>query len=63
MKISKNRQTAIDIINLFEGLLDYYGIDIPNPDADENENRAHIYGSDYYELEDGITELLGGDEQ
>lgn len=67
--MDKTRELAIEIIELFEGLLDEHGIDIPSEDRDmemedmtpeeiEEAGFAHIYGSDYYHLEDAIVELL-----
>lgn len=57
-KMEDNRKLAIKIIDEFEALLSKYEIKLPNEEREENENEACIYGSDYYELEDKITELL-----
>ena len=59
--MSKNREMAANIIDEFEDLLDDKGITIPSSDREGNEDEARIYGPEYYELEDEITELLGGD--
>ena len=67
--MGKERELAIKIIGLFEDLLDEYGIDIPSEERDmEIEDMtdeeiteagfSHLYGVDYYTLEDEITELL-----
>lgn len=67
--MDKTRELAAQIIDLFEGLLEEHGIDIPSEDRDmemedmtseeiEDAGFAHIYGSDYYYLEDAIVELL-----
>lgn len=67
--LSKSRQLAIDIIDIFEGLLAEYDIYIPDEDREEYDEddedydedeceEACIYGSTYYELEDEITKLL-----
>lgn len=67
--MDKTRELAISIIDLFENLLDQYGIDIPSEDRDmemedmtpeeiEEAGFAHIYGEDYYTLEDAIVKLL-----
>lgn len=67
--MDKKRELAANIIDLFEDLLEQYGIDIPSEDRDmemedmtpeeiEEAGFAHIYGSDYYALEDAIVELL-----
>lgn len=63
------RSLAAAIIDLFEELLDRHGIDIPSRDRDvekkgmgegdvENAGFSHIYGTEYYELEDAVVELL-----
>lgn len=49
---------AFKIIELFEGLLDRKGITIPSQDRQGDEEEARIYGAEYYELEDGIIEVL-----
>ena len=67
--MDKNRELASSIIDLFEDLLDQYEIDIPSEDRDfeikdmspeevKEAGFSHIYGSDYYYLEDAITEIL-----
>lgn len=56
----KNRQLAIDILDLFEELLEKYDITIPSEDRDEDSSRLH--GEEYFELEDAITNLLNGEE-
>ena len=62
--MEKERELAISIIGLFEDLLDKYNIDIPSEDRKEavkdiNESSiAHIYGEEYYNLEDKITNLI-----
>lgn len=68
MKV-KYRPYANAICDLFEGLLDEHGIDIPDEDRDieivdmteeeiEEAGFAHLYGAAYYDLEDAISELL-----
>ena len=54
----KTRPYAIAILDLFEDLLDEYGIDIPDPDREGDEEEAHLYGGTYYDLEDAVTDLL-----
>lgn len=56
--LTLERNLAISIINIFEGLLDEKEIDIPSDDREGNEEEARIYGTEYYDLEDSITELL-----
>ena len=46
------------IIDLFEDFLEEKGIVIPNPEKDDDEDPAIIYGSDYGVLQDGIEEAL-----
>lgn len=47
---------AARIVELFENILDEYGIKIPSPEDDEREpdNEARLYGSVYWNLMDGI---------
>lgn len=47
------------VIDIFEDFLDDKGIIIPNleREADDEENSANIYGSDYGDLQSRITEL------
>lgn len=56
--IGKTRGAAIEILDLFEEVLDRHGINIPDEDRCGEEGEACIYGSTYYELEDAITEIL-----
>lgn len=60
MKISRNKQLAIDIISEFENLLYSNNIKIPSDDREGDEEEACIYGTEYYELEDRIVEILNG---
>ena len=53
-----NKEKAIQIIDEFEDLLVVNDIKIPNADREENEDEACIYGSDYYNLEESIIEIL-----
>ena len=52
------REFAIAILDLFEDLLDEKGIDIPSEDRVGEEGEARIYGTEYFQLEDGIVQLL-----
>ena len=56
--IDQNREIAIIIIEKFEELLSIKNIKIPNEERENEENEACIYGSDYYDLENTITEIL-----
>ena len=56
--LEMEREVAISIINLFENLLDAHNIMIPSPDRVGDEDEAAIYGEDYYNLEDNITDII-----
>ena len=56
--MEKNRQTAILILGKFEKLLDKYGIQIPDEHRMGEDDEACLYGTNYYTLEDEITDLL-----
>jgi hypothetical protein len=58
MKANKARRVAIEILDEFEELLDRKGIMIPSEDREGREEEACIYGTEYYELEDVITDIL-----
>lgn len=49
---------AVDIVDIFEELLDKYGILIPDDCREGHENEACIYGESYYVVENSIKELL-----
>lgn len=56
--MEKEREIAIEIIDEFEELLERHEINIPSDDREGNEEEAHIYGCDYWRLEDTITDIL-----
>ena len=61
--MEKNRETACEILELFEELLDKYNIVINSDDRKEmilsrEHNVAAIYGEEYFLLEDKITNIL-----
>lgn len=56
--MEKAREVAIEVINEFEELLNRKGIKIPSEDREENSEEASIYGQEYYELEDNITQII-----
>ena len=58
MKANKARRVAIEIMDEFEEMLDRKGIMIPSEDREGWEEEACIYGTEYYELEDVITDIL-----
>ena len=50
--------TAADIIDIFEELLDRLDITIPDQWREGEEDEARIFGDTYYELENKIVERL-----
>lgn len=50
--------TAADIIDIFEELLDELDITLPDKWRDGEEDEARIFGDTYYELENKIVERL-----
>lgn len=56
--MKKERKLAIKIISEFEDLLEQKDIYIPSEDRTGDESEARIYGTEYYQLEDRITEIL-----
>ena len=59
VKIEPERKLAIKILTDFEELLKRHNIKIPSDDREaDRKNDACLYGCEYYELEDGITNIL-----
>jgi len=58
MREDKARELAIEILDEFEDLLERHGITIPSADREGRKEEACIYGSEYYELEDIVTDIL-----
>lgn len=58
MKANKARRIAIDILDEFEEVLDRHEIKLPSGDREGREEEACIYGTEYYELEDAIADIL-----
>lgn len=56
--IGKTRALAIEILDIFENMLDEKGIMIPDEDRTGDEGEACLYGMTYGNLEDEIYELL-----
>lgn len=50
--------TAADIIDIFEELLDELDITLPDKWRADEEDEARIFGETYYELENKIVERL-----
>lgn len=46
------------IIDIFEDFLEEKGIDIDNPEKEDNDDASIIYGSDYGILQDRLTDLM-----
>ena len=51
-------ETADDIIDIFEELLDRLDITLPDKWREGEEDEARIFGDTYYELENKIIEIL-----
>ncbi len=61
--VNKEREIAINILAEFEDFLNVHNVKIPNKerevyDCDEDTEPAILFGSDYYILEDKITEII-----
>ena len=52
------KSTTIDILDLFEELLNFKNITIPSDDREGLPEEARLYGSDYYEMEDLVYCML-----
>ena len=46
------------IIDIFEDFLEAHGIDIPNPEKEENPDACILYGTDYGELQTQLEEMM-----
>lgn len=55
--MTRNQETAIAIIDLFEELLERHGIIIPDDDRPED-NDTPIYGTTYGDLMEAIESIL-----
>jgi len=56
--MNRAREVAIAVCDKFEELLDAKDITIPSADREGREEEARLYGSEYYQLEDTITDIL-----
>lgn len=56
--LEKKRTIANTIIEMFEEFLENKGVEIPNEEKEDSDEASNIYGTDYYYLEDNITEIL-----
>ena len=58
MKANKARRVANRIVDEFEELLAEKGIMVPSNDREGGKEEACLYGSEYYSLEDAVTDIL-----
>ena len=54
---SQLMEFCMDIIECFEDFLDRRGIVLENEDKEEDDDASNIYGMDYAELEEGISDI------
>ncbi len=54
----KNEKIAIEIIDVFEKLLEKNNIQIPSKDRENYGDEACIFGTEYYDLENSIIKIL-----
>ena len=54
----KLREYSVDIVELFEELLEEHDITIPDEDRTGDESEARIYGSTYSDLEEEVKHIL-----
>lgn len=54
----KLRHYAANAVDVLEDVLDEYDIDVPSDDREGEEGEAHIYGCEYSEYEDDVTEII-----
>jgi len=60
--MTKERALACEILLEFEEFLEGHNVKIPNKERDEydedEESKAILFGSEYYSLEDTLTEMI-----
>ena len=54
----KLREYSVEIVELFEELLEKHNITIPDEDRTGDESEARLYGGSYFELEDDVLSIL-----
>lgn len=54
----KLREYSIEIMELFEELLEKHDITIPDEDRTGDESEARLYGCTYYDLEEEVVAIL-----
>ena len=52
------QEFAAEILEIFEEKLEELNVTLPNSNREGKEDEARIFGSDYYDLEDKVAELL-----
>lgn len=58
MNTIKLRQFSADICEVFEDLLDKHNITIPDKNREGDETEARLYGDEYSDTEDYVTQIL-----
>lgn len=58
--IIKLREYSVDIVELFEDILDRYNINIPDEDRTGDESESRLYGMTYSNLEEDVVAILEG---
>lgn len=56
--MEKEKAMAIEIMDIFEHSLEEKGVKIPSDDREGRIDEACIYGREYYEIEDKITNTI-----
>ena len=54
----KLREYSVEIVELFEELLEKHNITIPDDDRTGDESEARLYGCTYYDLEENIVSII-----
>ena len=54
----KLREYSVEIVELFEELLEKHNITIPDADRTGDESEARLYGCTYYDLEEEVVSIL-----
>lgn len=54
----KLREYSVEIVELFEDILEKHNIDIPDEDRTGDDSEARLYGMTYANLEDDVLEVL-----
>lgn len=54
----KLREYSVEIVELFEELLEKHNITIPDEDRTGDEGEARLYGMTYSDLEDDVLHVL-----